>query len=374
MFLRSPIRPPHRYGGDSAFQRGKCNRHQNRQGHRNIGAPGLRHGRYRQISRGDSITCSNAAANFTTRRAAQQHQCRYLAKRVVVGPNSSRTITFAVSWTNVANGYYRNYFTTAQAIASYGRDSAAILQAKVDGWHNKILNSNLPAWLKDLAINCLYVYNCMTDWTTATTNGVAGTYGMAESMSSGNYGTCDQAYHAHWALPIFAPQAEWSQIARFATVQQPSGLFMHLYGGSDGLRVDEGQKFIMEAYKDYQWTGNTAQFKAFYTNIKNTVTGGRSLITRTADGLTDDSDMITYDNPYWDGWNIPSKEFDNELWLAALKAASKAAVVNGTPADTTTYMGYYKTTSASFERATAATFANSGYWDSTHASQSGKHG
>jgi len=181
------------------------------------------------------------AADFTADGLLNNSAAGILAKRVVVGPQSSATITFCVSWTNVNNGYYRNFFTDAQVLATYGRDSAVVLKAKVDNWHNKILNSNLPDWLKDLTINCLHVYNSMTDWVTPNT------YGMAESMSSGIYGTNDQAYHASFALPVFAPDAEWSQVERMATTaQQANGLFGHTYGFGDGVRSDVGQKFILE--------------------------------------------------------------------------------------------------------------------------------
>jgi uncharacterized protein (DUF608 family) len=310
----------------------------------------------------DSITCGNSTTGFTTTGLLNNGAAGYLAKRVVVGPNSSSTITFCVSWTNIA-GYYQRYSTDAQTLAAYGRDSAVSLEAKVDNWHNKILNSNVPAWFKDVTINSLYVYNCMTDWTGTT--GI-GTYGMMEAMNEGNYGTNDQAYHAHFALPLFAPDAEWSQVTRMANNEAANGKFAHLYDGSDGIRVDVGQKFILEIYRDYQWTGNTSELRLLYAKMQNAITGIRSEDTRNTDGLTDDTDMITYDNPYWDGWNIPSKEYDNELYLGALKAMIKSAVVNGTPADTTNYQNYFNTTSTSFERNTNATYVNSGYWDATN--------
>ena len=330
-----------------------------------------------KLNPADSITCGSATAAFTAGGLLDNGSAGILAKRVIVGPNSSRTITFCVSWTSVTAGYYRNYYTDAQALATYGRDSADILEAMVDNWHNKVLNSNLPDWLKDLTINCLYVYNCMTDWTTATTAGVAGTYGQAESMSSGNYGCNDQAYHGSFGLPLFAPQAEWSQVARMGAAQQTNGLFSHFYSGgstSSDYRVDVGQKFILETYRSYQMTGNTTQLQARYTNIKNAITGIHGQDTRNADGLTDDSLMNTYDNPYWDSWCIPSKEYENEIYLGALKAATKCALVNGTPADTATYNSYFNTASASFERTNSTTIANSGFWDSSRVSSGGRLG
>jgi len=320
----------------------------------------------------DSITCGNANTGFSAKGLLNNTGAGYLAKRVVVGPNSSRTITFCVSWTNITNGYYRNYFTSAQVLATYGRDNAASLEAKVDNWHNKILNSNLPSWLQDLAINCLHVYNCMTDWTTATTNGVSGTYGMEESMTSGNYGTNDQAYHAHFALACFAPQAEWSQVARMSGSQLASGVFGHLYADTDP-RSDCGQKFTLETYKLYQWTGNTTYIQTLYPFMKKVIAGVISEDNNN-DGLTDDNDQTTYDNPFSAGWTFPSKEYDNELYLAALKATIKAAVVTNNTADTAAYSADFTKTSAGFERANNTTIANSGFWNTSCASSSGKTG
>jgi uncharacterized protein (DUF608 family) len=311
---------------------------------------------------GDSVTCGNTASDFTADGLLNNAAAGILAKRVVVGPQSSATITFCVSWTNVNNGYYRNFFTDAQVIATYGRDSAVALKAKVDSWHNKILNSNLPDWLKDLTINCLHVYNSMTDWITPNT------YGMAESMSSGIYGTNDQAYHASFALPVFAPDAEWSQVARMATTaQQANGLFGHTYNFGDGVRADVGQKFVLEVYRNYQWTGNTAQLTARYNNIALAISGIRGEDSNN-DGLTDDNSMTTYDNA-GTAWNIPSKVFDNEIYLGALKAATGAASALGKPADSIKFAGYFNTSSASFEKNNG-----SGFWDSTRASSSGKKG
>ena len=214
----------------------------------------------------------------------------------------------------------------------------------------------------------------MTDWTTVTTaTGIAGTYGMEESMSStGNYGTNDQAYHAHFALACFAPQAEWSQVARMTSSQQASGLLGHLYGNTD-LRSDCGQKFMLETYKIYQWTGNTANLTTLYPYMKKAVAG---IITEdnNNDGLTDDNQQTTYDNPFSSGWTFPSKEYDNELYLGALKAAIAAATATGNTGDVAAYNTDFTKTSTGFERANNATYANSGYWNNTNLSSSGKSG
>ncbi len=321
----------------------------------------------------DSITCGTTASDFTADGIMNTPGTGgILAKRVIVAPSSSRTITFTVAWTNVSNGYYRNYFTDAQVLATHGRDSAVALKAKVDNWHNKILNSNLPDWLKDLVINSCHTYNSMTDW---TNSGTYGTYGMAESMSSGNYGCIDQSYHGSMALPIFAPDAAWSEVGRIAGAQLASGLISHLYGGGDNaVRSDGGAKLTLQAYRNYLWTGNATALTSVWTNVRNAITAIRNLDARDNDGLADDSDMNTYDNPYWDDWMIPEKEYDNELDLAALKAAAKIAVLQGRNDSATSYTTYFTKASTGFERNNSTTAASSGFWDSTRVSRNGRRG
>ena len=309
---------------------------------------------------GDSITCGSANTGFTTTGLLNNTGAGYLAKRVVVPAGGSRTVTFSVAWTGVTNGYYRNYFTDVQVLATHGRDSAVALEAKVDNWHNKILNSNLPAWLSDLVINSCHTYNSMTDW---TTGGTYGTYGMVESMSSGNYGCIDQSYHGSMALPIFAPNAAWSEVTRIAGAQLPSGLVSHFYPGQNEVRSDGGAKLILQALRNYMWTGNATALNSLWTNYVNAITGVRNLDTD-ADGLTEDNNLNTYDNPMWDGWVIVKKEYDNELDLAAMKAMTKIAVVHGS--DPATYTNYFNATSTGFERANS-----SGFWNTTMASRSG---
>ena len=316
-----------------------------------------------KIDAADSITCGSANTGFTTTGLLNNGGAGYLAKRVVVPAGGTRTVTFSVAWTNVGNGYYRNYFTDVQVLAAHGRDSAVALEAKVDNWHNKILNSNLPDWLKDLVINSCHTYNSMTDW---TNSGTYGTYGMAESMSSGNYGCIDQSYHGSMALPIFAPNAAWSEVTRIAGAQMASGLIAHFYPSDADVRADGGAKLILQALRNYQWTGNTAALNSLWTNYVNAITGVRNLDTD-ADGLTEDNYLNTYDNPMWDGWIFPKKEYDNELDLAAMKAMQKIAVVHGS--DPAAYATYFAATSTGFERANS-----SGFWNTTMASRSGYTG
>jgi uncharacterized protein (DUF608 family) len=323
-----------------------------------------------KVNAADSITCGSSNSGFTTTGLLNNGAAGYLAKRVVVPAGQSRTVTFSVAWTGVSNGYYRNYFTNVQLLAAHGRDSAVSLESKVDNWHNKILNSNLPDWLKDLVINSCHTYNSMTDW---TNSGTYGTYGMAESMSSGNYGCIDQSYHGSMALPIFAPNAAWSEIQRIVSVQHTNsgevGLISHFYGQSaNEVRSDGGAKLILQALRNYMWTGNAAALNSMWSNYVSAITGIRNLDTD-ADGLADDNLMNTYDNPMWDGWIFPKKEYDNELDLAAMRAMQKIAVVHGSTADSATYRGYYNTTSTGFERANS-----SGFWNTTMASRSGYTG
>jgi uncharacterized protein (DUF608 family) len=319
---------------------------------------------------GDSrLSCGTNRADFVADGILDGTAGGVVASRIVVAPSSARKITFTVAWTNVVNGYYRNYFSDPESLAVYGLNNAAFLKAKVDNWHNKILNSNLPVWLKDLTINCCHVYNSMTDWVTPNT------YGMQESMSNGHYGTLDQLYHASMALPIFAPDAAWSDVLRMAGVQQASGLFLHFYSGENTeIRSDGGAKFILQVFRNYLWTGNSARLKTLYPNVREAIRGIRDSDTRYSDGLPDDSLINTYDNLFWAGWDIPSKVYDCELYLAALKAASKIAAVCGDDTSAANFNNYFVKASASFERTNSATTSSSGFWNQTTSGPGGRTG
>jgi hypothetical protein len=315
-----------------------------------------------KVDPADSITCGGASTGFTTTGLLSNSGAGFCAKRVVVPAGGTRTVTFSVAWTGVSNGYYRNYFTDVQVLAAHGRDSAVALEAKVDNWHNKILNSNLPAWLKDLVINSCHTYNSMTDW---VTGGTYGTYGMVESSTSGNYGCIDQSFHGSMALPIFAPNAAWSEVTRIAGAQLPSGLVSHFYPGQNEVRSDGGAKLILQAYRNYVWTGNLTALNSLWSNYQNVINGIKGLDTD-GDGLTDDNYINTYDNPMWDGWVIVKKEYDNELALAAMKAASTISTLRNDAASATNYNNAFNKTSTAFERPNST-----GFWNTTLASRSG---
>jgi hypothetical protein len=155
--------------------------------------------------------------------------------------------------------------------------------------------------------------------------------------------------------------------------QRGDGNFQHFYNGNDNTRCDVGQKFILEIYRTYQQTGDKTQLEKFYPDMCKAI----DFIQRedsNNDGITDDDDMTTYDNPHGVGgcnprWEAGSKEYTNEIYLGALKAAAKIAVVLGKPADSTKFAGYFKKTSTSFEKNNP-----SGFWDSTRQSHSGHLG
>jgi uncharacterized protein (DUF608 family) len=306
-----------------------------------------------------------------------------LASKIYLAPSQTRTITFTLSWNNQTAGWYRNYYTDAESLATYALVNSAMLRTKVLNWQNKILNSNFPTWLQDIIINNCHPYNSMTAWTTASQNTLAGvgTYSMQESSDEGDgttagIGSIDQCYTSSIGLPLFAPTAAWSEATRIANVQQAGGMIPHLYSGSgNDVRADDAAKFVLMCYRDYMWTGDSAKLAALYPDIKSAIAWIMSMDTKNNDGLTDDSDLDTYDNPYWGGWDIPSREYDNELDLAAFKAGAAMGTLFG---DTiaNTYNNYFTKASTSFEHAasTGGAAAGGGFWDTTHVGPTGLTG
>ena len=329
------------------------------------------------------VTYGASRSLFTANGQLNDTTGGILASKIYLAPSQTRTITFTLSWTNQATGWYRNYYTDAESLATYALINASLLRSRVLNWQNKILKSNFPAWLQDMLINNCHPYNSMTAWTTATQNTVSGvgTYSMQESSDEGDgtttgIGSIDQCYTASIGLPVFAPTAAWSEAARIANVQQTGGMIPHLYSGNDNaVRADDAAKFILMCYRDYMWSGDSVKLAALYPDIKKAIAWIMSMDTKNNDGLTDDSDLDTYDNPYWAGWDIPSREYDNELDLAAFKAgAAMATLFNDTIVNT--YNNYFAKASASFEHATSTggAAAGGGFWDTTHAGPTGLTG
>lgn len=308
------------------------------------------------------VTSGANVADFTADGLLSNAAGGILASLVTLPAGATKTITFVIAWNNI-NGHYRKYLTTSGEIAQYGYDNSDALKAKVFNWQNKILNSNLPDWYKDILINNCHVLNSMVTWLANDS------CTMRESSSAaGAEGCFDQRYYASMVTPIFAPLAEYHEMKLFAKYQAANGQIPHGTNGNSGDKSDINSEFALCLLRDYMWTGDYTFLTDLYPAAKRALTRNRNW-DADRDGLTDGT-YSTYDQPMYDGWMPVESEYCADVWLAAIKAGERLATVFGDAAMTDSCVAWFAQTSASFEKLNA----NHGFWNTANAGPTGLRG
>jgi uncharacterized protein (DUF608 family) len=307
------------------------------------------------------VTSGATVSDFTADGLLSNVAGGILASEVVLQPSEKKTITFVIAWDNV-DGYYKTWLTTSAAIAQYGYDSAEALKANVDNWHNKILNSNLPDWYKDVLINNCHVLNSTFVW---NANGYC--Y-QEESSNSGGKGCFDQSYYSSIIVPLFAPKAEYFQMKAYADVQSADGQIWHNLD-DNSAKSDINSEFALCLLRDYLWTGDTNFSSAgLYSTAKKALQCNRN---DNANGSNlPNNQYSTFDQPQWDGWMATESEYCGEVWIAGLKAGQKLASITHNATDSSTYQGWYTLASTTFEKANG----QGGFWNNTTAGPTGLKG
>lgn len=307
-----------------------------------------------------------ADGQFTTNTAGGT-----LASLVTLAAGETRTVTFIITWDNIV-GYYRNFFGTSRLVADYCYTNAERLKAKVDNWHNKILNSNLPGWYKDILINNCHGLNSQYQWATSVAAGV--TQGD-ESVTDSRTDCFDQRIYSSIITPIFAPQCEYQIMKKYANDQAADGHILYAFGYT-ASKNDANSFFPVLLLRNYMWTGQTRFITEFYSNIqrslqynKNDDRGDGSKNNYGVNGIPDDQ-FTTFDQPYYDGWMPSESEYASQCWLTGLKAGKRFAEISTDAARAATYQSWYDQASATFER----TAGSGGYWNNTTAGPTGLRG
>lgn len=308
------------------------------------------------------VTSGSDISDFTADGLLSNQPGGILASQVVLQPAQVRTITFVIAWDNV-NAYYKKWYNTSKDIAQYGYESAVALKVKLDNWQNKILNSNLPDWYKDVLINNCHVLNSMYDWR----DGYAA---MQETMSSagGALGCFDQRYYSSIIVPIFAPDAEYFEMKQFAAKQLASGQIQHGIDGNSGDKSDINSEFALCLLRDYLWTGETRFLTDLYDNAKKALLRNKNWDTDN-DGLTDGT-YSTFDQPMYVGWMPVESEYPSDVWLAGIKAGQKLADLTNDSAAAADWKAQFTKTSTTFEKING----QHGFWNNTTAGPTGLKG
>jgi len=308
------------------------------------------------------VTSGSSVTDFTADGLLSNAAGGILASLVTLPAGAKKTITFVIAWSNIS-GQYRKYLTTNAAIAQYGYDNAEALKEKVFNWQNKILNSNLPDWYKDVLINNCHVLNSMVTWNDKDS------CTMRETMSAaGAEGCFDQRYYASMVTPIFAPLAEYHEMKLFARYQAANGQIPHGTDGNSGDKSDINSEFALCLLRDYMWTGEAMFLDDLYGNAKKALLRNKTWDTDN-DGLTDGT-YSTFDQPMYDGWMPIESQYCADVWLAAIKAGQKLAELTNDSATAADWKAQFTKTSTAFEK----TNSQHGFWNTTHAGPTGLKG
>ena len=308
-----------------------------------------------------TVSCGSNAADFTADGQFTTNVAGgILASLVTLQPSETRYITFVIAWDNI-DGYYKTWITGSANIAQYGYTNAERLKAKVNNWHNKILNSNLPTWYKDVLINNCHGLNSQYDWQSG------GFAQGVESVTDSKVDCFDQRVYSSIITPLFAPEVEYRIMKKYATDQATDGHILYAFGYT-ASKNDVNSMFPVLLLRNYMWTGQTRFITEFYSNIKRSLQYNKTDDVN-GNGLPDNQ-FSTFDQPYYDGWMPTESEYCSQFWLTGLKSGKRFAEISNDATQAATYQTWYNQALTTFEKAAGS----GGYWNNTTAGPTGLRG
>jgi len=213
----------------------------------------------------------------------QEARASAVAIKATIPSGGKRTYRFLVAWympelvpdrvhgdprsyfgTGDYGRYFQNYFPDLNSLATYAATQRERILKETLEWHQPILDSTLPDWLKFKLINSAY-----TLYTNTILNR-AGNFTVMEGGMGGLAGTMDQRLAAHPIYQKFFPELDHDELQRFADCQDPEGGILHFDGhyywgmaASGGpaptpheRMVDNAAAWLIQVAKDLQQTGD----------------------------------------------------------------------------------------------------------------------
>jgi non-lysosomal glucosylceramidase len=273
------------------------------------------------------------------KRVAPARPAGVVAVTVTVPANGSAQVRFALGWSFptfiAADGRdrghaYTSFFPDAWAAAAYATEYRETLLSGTAEWHDLLLKSSLPGWLKHKLLN---------DAFPLVSNSVYTKDGQFALLTSpveggGTVGGLDQWLLSRSLLASLFPALERSELKLYSDLQAADGSLPRFAGtldqGFGGPESPTGEKswpdlacnYILAVYRQYRWTGDLSSLKASYPSVTKAVAWLR---TRDADG-----DGLPEGGSTWDYRTYPGTfSYTAGLYLATLRAAQEIARVNG---------------------------------------------
>ncbi len=247
-----------------------------------------------------------------------------------LAPGATESVVFALSWycprfvvadEDQSNGYTVR-FKRAVDVARHALRFRPYFLKAVDNWQQRLMDSSLPSWLRQMLINSNYVLSTNTLLTRD------GRFAMFETPSDPRTGCLDRRFHSSLGILLFFPNLAYNELDQFAKAEppgQPGRLYRFLgrmnttsysLGDDRGELLDLAAKFILMVYRDFHLMGRKADLRKLYPRLKQVFTCMASK-DRDGDGLPEQPGFTTtFDQ--WRFFGVDS--YSGSLWLAALRA------------------------------------------------------
>lgn len=280
--------------------------------------------------------------------------CGAVAASATIKPGATKKWRAEAAWyfPHHAFGHrYASRFKSLSALSAYVSKERATLESKTERVRELVLSLPFPRWFNEALLTNLYPM-FSSSWYTAD-----GRTAMYESpLVCPLMGTIDVGFYGSIPLAYFFPRLELAQIKQFAAVQRPDGYIPHDLGrqridqASNGttfyLWKDLNLKYILMVYRDYLWSKDKAYLKSVYDTVKRALNWTVKTDTN-GDGLPDHGGPDhTFDLWAFEGANA----YTSSLFLAALLACQKMAVLENDPAFKQDCVNYYLRARNSFEK------------------------
>lgn len=274
-----------------------------------------------------------------------------------LAPRERRSIPFVIAWyvpdlgvrnsgeLRTAIQDYTTSFASAVGVASYLGAHHRQLRAGTAEWHQLVLQSNLPGWLKVKMLNSAFPLAANT-----VVRGV-GEFSMLESPQDlpGVLGGMGRRIAGSPLLASLFPRLNVSELEWFGSCQQPDGSIPHhlgnLAGGDSGVIgadcPDVTCAWVTQMVAACRATGDHGLLERSFPRLSNAMTFLKSA-DRDGDSIPDGG------NAFAGGDVVAGASTYNAIWyLGALRAAHAAAESLGDSVASSRFAGEFAAAQAS---------------------------
>jgi non-lysosomal glucosylceramidase len=240
------------------------------------------------------IAAGEASESALYAPEAGKEKASAIAVRLEVPARATRTVRFLISWFQPEllidpakddpltyfgkadyGRFYHRFFPSQTELVAYAQRERQRISEETVAWHQPILASTYPDWLKFKLINSAYVI-----YANSILN-KAGDFTVMEGGMGGLAGTMDQRLSAHPFYQKFFTELDHSELELFGHTQGKKGQILHFCGHyycglasrdgttpvPDNSMLDNTGGWLVQLAKDWQQTGDTAWLNQFRTRI-----------------------------------------------------------------------------------------------------------